>query len=128
LLVDAYLDRVLSLLASAGCEEIEQSDVRISPGNVFGRLRARLRYPGGLVLMVNLAVDATVGGVSWPVYSFHLQDAEERCLFRYDNAPHHSHVATFPHHKHVGDVVQESAQPSVHQVAGEVLQRLAERE
>ena len=26
----------------------------------------------------------------------------EEAVFRYDNAPHHTHISTHPHHKHVG--------------------------
>ncbi len=33
-------------------------------------------------------------------YSFHWQDKNENLIVRWDNAPHHSKIATFPHHKH----------------------------
>lgn len=35
-------------------------------------------------------------------YSFHWQDTEGNCIIRWDNAPHHQDVATFPYHKHIG--------------------------
>lgn len=43
-------------------------------------------------------------------------------VFRYDNAPHHSEIITFPHHKHIGpqDRVAPSGQPSLNQVLAEV--------
>lgn len=28
-----------------------------------------------------------------------LRDADDRLIFRYDNAPHHTEVKAFPHHK-----------------------------
>lgn len=34
-------------------------------------------------------------------YSYHYQDEKANLVFRYDNAEHHSEVATYPHHKHV---------------------------
>lgn len=34
-------------------------------------------------------------------YSFHWQSEEGTLLARWDNAPHHKHIATFPHHKHI---------------------------
>lgn len=35
-------------------------------------------------------------------YSFHWQDEEGNCIVRWDNAPHHNEVSTFPYHKHIG--------------------------
>jgi hypothetical protein len=35
-------------------------------------------------------------------YSYHYQKSDTSLTFRYDNAPHHPEVETFPHHKHVG--------------------------
>ena len=36
-------------------------------------------------------------------YRYHLQRADGRLLARWDNAPHHPDVVTFPDHKHVAD-------------------------
>ncbi|MEJ5199337.1 MAG: DUF6516 family protein [Anaerolineae bacterium] len=43
-------------------------------------------------------------------------------VFRYDNAPHHPEIVTFPHHKHIGpqDRVAPSDQPSLSQVLAEI--------
>jgi len=35
-------------------------------------------------------------------YSFHWQDTEGHCIIRWDNAPHHQNVFSFPYHKHLG--------------------------
>lgn len=44
-------------------------------------------------------------------YSYHYQDRDGKVIFRYDMAPHHSEIETFPHHKHVnsGKVIKASA-------------------
>jgi len=43
-------------------------------------------------------------------YSFHWQDVNDDCILRWDNAPHHQNVPTFPYHQHVGkeDRIEES--------------------
>ena len=33
-------------------------------------------------------------------YSYHWQDSENKLLVRWDNAPHHKLIETFPHHMH----------------------------
>ena len=35
-------------------------------------------------------------------YSFHWQDGKGHCIIRWDNAPHHQDVITFPYHQHIG--------------------------
>ena len=34
------------------------------------------------------------------LYSYHWQDNKGKLIIRWDNAPHHKHLKTFPHHKH----------------------------
>jgi hypothetical protein len=46
----------------------------------------------------------------------------EVALFRYDNAPHHEHIATHPHHKHVGKKILPAIEPEFRQVLDEALQ------
>lgn len=33
-------------------------------------------------------------------YAYHYQDRSGNIIFRYDMAPHHPEIPTFPHHKH----------------------------
>ena len=45
-------------------------------------------------------------------YSYHWQDKEKRLIRRWDNAPHHSNIETFPHHLHMEDDVKPSEEPT----------------
>jgi hypothetical protein len=44
-------------------------------------------------------------------------------IFRYDNAPHHIEIDTFPHHKHEFDEIKESLEPSLYEVLLEIAQK-----
>lgn len=48
-------------------------------------------------------------------------------IFRYDNAPHHTDISTFPHHKHIGRKTLSAAEPTLSQVLDEIteLQQVA---
>ncbi|MBF0449799.1 MAG: hypothetical protein HQK75_03780 [Candidatus Magnetomorum sp.] len=35
-------------------------------------------------------------------YSYHWQNELNECLVRWDNAPHHQEITTYPFHKHIG--------------------------
>ena len=39
--------------------------------------------------------------------------------FRYDNAPHHPHLSTYPHHKHLGNELLPALEPNLVQVIAE---------
>jgi hypothetical protein len=58
-------------------------------------------------------------------YSYHYQDTTETLIFRYDMAPHHRDVSTFPHHKHTanGQVI-DAMTPSLPDVL-EDIERMA---
>lgn len=53
-------------------------------------------------------------------YRYHYMDRHNACLFRYDNAPHHAEVTTFPHHKHKGEIVETSLEPTLSDVLLEI--------
>ena len=38
---------------------------------------------------------------------------KKQCRVRYDNAPHHSHISTWPHHKHLGVQILPLPDPSI---------------
>jgi hypothetical protein len=48
------------------------------------------------------------------------QDADGNLIFRYDNAPHHPHLSTFPAHKHVGSSVIDAEPPDLNDVLAEI--------
>lgn len=53
-------------------------------------------------------------------YRYHYMNEEQVMIFRYDNAPHHASVSTFPHHKHDGEIIRESVEPSLDRVLLEI--------
>ena len=45
---------------------------------------------------------------------------DDETVFRYDNAPHHLRLPTFPHHKHEGDAIVAASEPTLQQVLAEI--------
>lgn len=43
-------------------------------------------------------------------YSYHWQDKDGVLIMRWDNAPHHKGIETYPNHKHIGDRVVPSTE------------------
>lgn len=57
-------------------------------------------------------------------YSFHWQDTGGKLRARWDNAPHHSYLDTYPHHRHVEDRVLPSRIIALPEVLGEIEREL----
>lgn len=58
-------------------------------------------------------------------YSYHWQDATGKLILRWDNAPHHRHISTFPYHLHEGDEIKPSERVFIHEVLTEIAKRLS---
>lgn len=46
-------------------------------------------------------------------YSFHWQHPDGTLVNRWDNAPHHPELETFPHHRHQGEMVAAFPHPAL---------------
>jgi hypothetical protein len=57
-------------------------------------------------------------------YAYHWQDANGQLLARWDNAPHHHALPTFPDHFHDGQRIEPAVQPSIHGVLDYIAGRL----
>lgn len=53
-------------------------------------------------------------------YRYQYMDNIKKPIFRYDNAPHHKEVITFPMHKHIKDKVIESLLPDFKELLEEI--------
>lgn len=49
-------------------------------------------------------------------YRYHWQNKNSQLIKRWDNAPHHQDIETFPHHLHDRGGVKPHAQPTIKQV------------
>ena len=58
-------------------------------------------------------------------YKYHFQNSEGSLMFRYDNAPHHKEIETFPHHKHMPEKVFACNEPDLLQILS-VINKLSE--
>ena len=67
----------------------------------YFRVRGRLANGDGFMFTERFRQQA--GIITVEKYSFHWQAANGTLIRRWDNAPHHREIASFPHHFHDGD-------------------------
>lgn len=60
------------------------------------------------------------------LYSYHWQNENRSIILRWDNAPHHKHIRTFPHHKHTPEI-EDSEELTLEEVL-KVIERELEKE
>jgi hypothetical protein len=87
-----------------------------------GLIAADLRFFDGSLLSFDERVHVERGRVVKIKYRYHYQRADGTLVFRYDNAPHHPEVSTFPDHIHIEGRVEAAEPPDL----SEVLHRIDE--
>lgn len=91
-------------------------------------LRIRLRFADHSLLEISEALAVEGGSVTWLCYRYHWQHATGHLILRYDNAPHHPEVGTFPHHKHLRETVVASQRPALPDLLTEIQHHLCKSE
>jgi hypothetical protein len=81
--------------------------------------RLKIQFEDNSVLFVREYADENERN-----YAFHWQDENYQIITRWDNAPHHRHIVTFPHHKHTPEGIVESLEISLPEVIEEIQQQL----
>jgi len=61
-------------------------------------------------------------------YSYHWQTATGELVLRWDNAPHHPEIPTYPDHKHEGEKICPTARVSIEDVLADIAPVLKNRE
>ena len=131
---ERYIEGVLDTLLGVGATSIGEVEVNlnVSEGDrESATIETELQFPHGCRLEVDLTFEFVEDNPQWLAYSFHFMAEDNRCVFRYDNAPHHRGLIHFPHHKHEGEDerVIGCPEPTARTVASEIwayLRRLAE--
>lgn len=120
MLIDDYFQQIDAVIAH--CPVVVKTDlVKDKRSPYIGFLEGRLYFLDGSSLHVVEFVNVKTI-IDRYKYSYHYQDANLQLIFRYDMAPHHRELATFPHHKHVGatDEAKEAAAPTLEDVLREI--------
>lgn len=114
----AAMERGLRQNVKAG--KVEESITCLASDDHNGLIRCRFVFWDESYLDVYETVSTELG---YPVrvhYAYTYVRHGKR-IFRYDNAPHHPEIVTYPHHKHSGttDELTPADQPTLSQVLAE---------
>ena len=104
-MIEAYLRRLDALLsASELVQEVEivRRSIRDTEFEKVLHYRYRVRLSNGDLVEMTERVLEVHGALDVSKYRHHWQDRSGRLIKRWDNAPHHREIDTFPYHLHDG--------------------------
>src|SRR3972149_8070789 len=110
-------DLKANLTASPLVKDIEIDDEFIT--SVSGFLDCAVELIDGSTLYVTEYFTISGEKIKRDKYSYHLQEKEE-FIIRWDNAPHHKELSTFPYHVHDKDGVHESKEMTMDEILDEI--------
>jgi len=114
-----YLERLADTLRSR--RDLALESLRVTPATLGAVFEARVRfYDGSELILAEELEQAGPRNVRRVAYKFQYQQADGALIFRYDNAPHHPQISTFPDHKHLGAQVSEAHAPDLTEVLREI--------
>lgn len=93
---------------------------QIGPDGNTVYLKGAITFTDLSILELSIFVTASRHKIVTDKYRFQYMDKRNQMVFRYDNAPHHQDLSTFPHHKHLPDRVTQSTLISVADVLNEI--------
>lgn len=107
-MIEGYLrqiDELLSTSPMVSAVEVLRRSVRDTELEKVLNYRYRaILVDGGMIELSERGIEIQ-GELAITRYRHHWQDGRGRLIKRWDNAPHHPEIDTFPHHLHEGDRV-----------------------
>lgn len=117
--IAVYLKEIAEKIQTLENIYIEKYEEEILTAWIFN-LCIRIRFVQGYLLEINEAAYVEEEQFDFLSYRYHLQNAQNTLIFRYDNTPHFPQLSSFPHHKHLPYAVENSQKPKLLQVICEV--------
>ena len=121
--VNQYFELIEKAIEHSSATEVELEILRFSATN--GLIEGVIYFADGARLEFTEQVVIEQRRPVKQAYRYQFIQREE-ASFRYDNAPHHEHVATHPHHKHVGAKILPAIEPEFRQALDEAAQLVKE--
>ncbi len=119
----AQIRQAINAFAGVQVERYQEQFLTATRAN----LRIRLRLPDNSFLEISEALVVEEGELAWLSYRYHWQDPIGCLILRYDDAPHHQEIETYPDHKHVTETTVASQRPSLLDVLNEIQRLLTKR-
>ncbi len=119
-MIKRYLDNIEKVIGSHPAVLSSTLQKQIGPDSKTIYLKGAITFVDLSVLELSVFAISLSSRVVPEKYRFQYMDKKSQIVFRYDNAPHHKELSTFPHHKHLTDKVIPSEMPTLADILDEI--------
>ncbi len=91
---------------------------------IEGLIKGIIQFTDGSKLSIMEFIFIDDENLIIPTYRFHWQSITDTLIKRWDNAPHHKNLKSFPHHLHDGNSVKDSESMSISRVLEKIFEEL----
>jgi hypothetical protein len=119
-MIEAYfiqIEQIIQEFPTVCSSTLHQKVYNIKQGYISGSITFENGYRLEFVEVKDIDVKAKIK------YRYQYLNDHDEIVFRYDNAPHHRELPTFPHHKHNRDQVEPSQEPTLFDILLEIAQQ-----
>ena len=119
MLIEVYFQSIETSISD--CPYVAESQILKDKRSFYiGIVEGKIRFTDNSFLHF-IEFVSVKEGINKYKYSYHYQDKTKKPIFRYDMAPHHKEIKTFPHHKHLSsEKVVEAIAPTLCEVLQEI--------
>jgi hypothetical protein len=119
-MIQRYIDDIEKVISSHPTILSSTLQKQIGPDSKTIYLKGSITFIDLSILEISVFAAASRGKIVIDKYRFQYMDKKSHTVFRYDNAPHHRELSTFPHHKHLHNRVIPAALPSLIDILNEI--------
>ncbi|MBI5192295.1 MAG: hypothetical protein HZA08_02500 [Nitrospirae bacterium] len=115
-----FVENIEKTITNTPCILSSNIQKQFGPDSETVYLKGTFIFIDSSVLEIAIFANNILNTVTIDKYRFHYMGKNGQIIFRYDNAPHHHEIASFPHHKHTTNKVIQSTMPSLKDVLNEI--------
>ena len=103
--IQRFVEKIEKTIASSSIVLSSNIQKHFDPTLETIYLKGHLLIIDSSILEIAIFATESRKTLSVEKYRLHYMDSAGQMLFRYDNAPHHPEIDSYPHHKHTSDKI-----------------------
>jgi len=125
--IQRFVEDIEKAIASSSIVLSSNVQKHFGPALETVYLKGQLLIIDSSILEIAIFATESRKTLSIKKYRLHYMNSAGQMLFRYDNAPHHPEIDSYPHHKHTPDKTVPSTMPSLKDILNEISTIIIER-
>jgi len=118
--IKRFVENLEKTIASSSIVLSSNIQKYFGPNGKTVYVKGQIIFMNSSILEISIFVTEFSNTLSIDKYRFQYMDNHGKMHFRYDNAPHHHELPTYPHHKYTPDKTIQATLPSLKDILNEI--------